>query len=252
MAALAVIPARLGSTRLPGKVLADVGGRPLVQWVHERACRAARIARVVIATDADEVEAACRGFGAEVFRSATPHACGTDRVAEVARALGVPDDGLVINLQADEPTLDPALLDALVAVLATAPLASPMTPLRRVADFLDPSVVKVVCDARGDALYFSRAPIPWPRDAALDPAGPWPAGLVAWKHVGVYGYRGDALQRWAAAPRHPLEITESLEQLRALACGDPLRMLPWGVDSLGVDTAEDLARLRRLAGDKTR
>ncbi|MEZ4472680.1 MAG: 3-deoxy-manno-octulosonate cytidylyltransferase [bacterium] len=243
-AALAVIPARLASTRLPGKVLADVGGRPLVQWVYERARQATRIDRVVVATDAAEVEAACRAFGAEVFVSTTPHACGTDRVAEVARALGAADDALVLNIQADEPRIDPALLDALVDLLASTgvPLASAMTPLSSVEGFLDPHTVKVVCDARGDALYFSRAPIPWPRDAAL--AGAWPSGLAAWKHLGVYGYRGDALQRWAGAPRHPLEITESLEQLRALALGLPMRMLAWSTDALSVDTPADLARLR--------
>ena len=242
---LAVIPARRASSRLPDKVLVDLGGWPLVRWVWEQARMARRIDRVVIAVDDDEVAACCRAFGAEVCPTSVDHASGTDRIAEVA-AQGAAD--IVLSVQADEPFMDPHTLDALVDALdrdREIGIATPVCRLMDPASFLDPSVVKVVFDERGRALYFSRAPIPWPRDEATAAQGPAPVG--AWRHLGVYAYRRDALFAFAATPPGTLERIERLEQLRALARGMPIGTVvvsePVGP---GVDTPDDLRVARAL------
>ncbi len=243
MKTLAVIPARYDSQRFPGKVLADLAGKPVIQHVWERARRAARVDEVVIATDSEQVAGAAEGFGAPVFRSKTPHVCGTDRVAEAARALGC---DLAINIQTDEPMMDPLLIDALVDLFEAPQVqfASAVAPIHSMADFLDPNVVKVVCDDEGNALYFSRAPIPWDRENPPTEDASLPEGLPALKHIGIYLYRNDALQRLAALPRSPLEIAESLEQLRILQHGWKMRILEWNYEGIGLDTEADLARLR--------
>lgn len=245
--AIAVIPARLDSTRFPGKVLADLGGRPLLAWVYERVAAASRLSATWIATDSEPVARAAREFTDQVFLSRTAHATGSDRVAELAATLGAP---LVLNVQADEPLIDPALIDALVERLASGetPLVTAASPLEDVAGFLDPNVVKVVTDAAGDARYFSRAPIPWPRDTPLRPGDPWPPGLTAWRHLGVYGFQAAALAAFAAAPQPEAERAEHLEQLRALHLGHRIRVLPWPNHGSGVDTPEGLARLRARLG----
>jgi len=243
-----VIPARFASTRLPGKPLADLGGRPMIRHVHERAS-AAGAAEVIVATDDERVAHACEAFGAEVQMTSPSHPSGTDRLAEVAVRRGWRDEEVVVNVQGDEPLLPPALVRQAAALLGAdrgADIATLGTPIQSLGEFLDPAVVKVVRRADGRALYFSRAPIPWHRDGA-------PEGLAsqrefggAWRHVGLYAYRVGALRRLAAASPAPLELAEKLEQLRALHLGmsivvgealEPPRP--------GVDTPEDLERVRR-------
>ncbi len=243
MHAVAVVPARYDSQRFPGKVLADVCGKPLIQWVYERTARASRIDRAYVATDSPLVEQACRAFMDDVWLSRAPHASGTDRVAEVAREVQAE---LFINVQTDEPLMDPDLVDALVDLLDRENLdfVSAVAPIHDMSDFLDPNVVKVVCDGAGNALYFSRAPIPRPREEVLEDGAPWPADLRAFKHIGIYGYRRHALLELTARERSAAEITESLEQLRVLDQGWGMRILEWDYHGIGVDTENDLERLR--------
>jgi len=234
---LIVIPARYASTRFPGKPLAELWGKPLIQHVYERACRAQSAARVIIATDDVRIARAARDFGAEVAITRGDHESGTDRVAEVVQ--GVACD-LVVNLQGDEPLIDPASIDAAVAPLAADP-AIPMgtlcCPIEEVADLANPNLVKVVLDRRGFALYFSRLPIPFVRDQS----GFFPR----YRHIGLYVYRRDALLALASLPPTMLERAERLEQLRALEHGYRIRVVEITHPSPGVDTPEELERLRR-------
>ena len=241
--AVAVIPARYDSERFPGKVLADVEGKPLIQWVVERTARATRIEATYVATDSPAVREACLAFTPNVVLSEDIHASGTDRVAELARDI---EADVFINVQTDEPMMEPELVDALVDLMAMSGVdfASAVAPIHDMRDFMDPNVVKVVWDGEWDALYFSRAPIPWPRGAEVDAEAPWPPGLKAWKHIGIYGYRRTALLKLTGRPRSELEVTESLEQLRVLDQGWPMRILEWDYRGIGVDTEDDLARLR--------
>ncbi|HKC16207.1 MAG TPA: 3-deoxy-manno-octulosonate cytidylyltransferase [Steroidobacteraceae bacterium] len=244
-----VIPARYASSRLPGKVLLPLAGKPMLQWVYECAC-AAQADEVVIATDDERVAAAARAFAKQVIMSEAGHQSGTDRVAEIAARLGWGNGTIVVNAQADEPLLPPQLLQQVAAVLAQHPqadIATLATPIDNLAEFLDPNVVKLVTDERHRALYFSRAPIPWARDGA-------PAGLrsqTRWqgarRHRGLYAYRVAALRRIASLPPSALETTEKLEQLRALEAGFDIRVadcsVPPGPD---VNTSEDYARVSAL------
>ena len=251
MAIVAIIPARFGSTRLPGKPLLEIHGKPMIQRVYERVRRARRIDRVLVATDDERIAEAVRSFGGEAVLTSCSHTTGTDRLAEAARSS---DAEIIVNVQGDEPMLDPDGIDAAVATLVDDP-GLPMTtlslPLRDVDEMLSPSVVKVVTDLRGDALYFSRSPIPHSRLEATD--GPRAAaaaaiagGLVR-KHVGLYGYRRDALLRFAALPPSPLERAEGLEQLRALENGMRIRVVQMdGEGGVAVDTPQDLERVREL------
>ena len=244
-----VIPARYASTRLPAKMLAPIAGRPLVQWVWERAC-ASGAQRVIVATDDERIREAARAFGAECAITDAAHASGTDRVAEVARRFGFAPDAIVVNVQGDEPLIAPALITRLAAGLAedpTADIATPVAPIRSLQEFLDPNCVKAVCDAAGRALYFSRAPIPWPRDAAPDTR---PARFDgAWRHLGLYAYRVAGLARFAGLAPAPLESCERLEQLRALENGMRIRVIALTeAPPPGVDTLEDLERVRAILG----
>jgi 3-deoxy-manno-octulosonate cytidylyltransferase (CMP-KDO synthetase) len=241
MKTVAVIPARLESSRLPGKVLKEIAGKPMIQWVYEAAGKTSRVGEVHIATDSPEVELACRAFGASVIRTSPAHRSGTDRVAEAAAGLDVE---LVLNVQADEPLLDPDSLDRLALALHSpgVHMASLMAPIVGREDFADPNVVKVVCDLRGKALYFSRSPIPYPRIEPQLP-GALPAGL-AFRHIGVYGYRREALMELAALPPAPLERAEGLEQLRALGHGWCIQMVEIPRGSPSVDTEDDLIRVQ--------
>jgi len=230
-----VIPARHASTRLPGKPLRLLRGRPLVLYAWE-AARAAGLARVVVATDDERVAAVVRAAGGEAALTSPQHPSGTDRVAEVARASR---EGVILNLQGDEPEADPALLRALCeAAAAGAPVVTAAAPLVDPAHRESPHVVKVVCDAAGHALYFSRAAIP----AAHPGSGP-PAEVLG--HLGIYAFRREALLRFVELPRGPLELSEGLEQLRALEHGLPVRVLRAPRFTRGVDTLEDLAALER-------
>lgn len=241
-----VIPARYASTRLPGKALLQIAGKPMLQWVHEAAlgCGASE---VVIATDDARIEAAARGFGAHVELTATTHESGTDRIAEVAARAGWPDQAVVVNLQGDEPLMPAALVHQVAGLLvrfAEADIATLASPLHDVAAFLDPHVVKVVTSLDGRALYFSRAPIPWPRDEAPEGLASLRSCGDARRHIGLYAYRVGALRRLAQLPPSRLEQLERLEQLRALENGMELRvadaLVPPGPD---VNTAEDLERV---------
>lgn len=241
-----VIPARLGSTRLPRKVLLDLGGKPVVRHVWEAAC-ASGAGEVIIATDSEEVAGVCRSFGADVAMTAATHASGSDRSNEVAQSRGWPGEDILVNLQGDEPRMPPALVLQVATLLAADPaarIASLCHPVIDPAEWLDPNVVKVVMNAAGDALYFSRAPIPWQRDGGTCEAPRMPAGQ-AFRHIGLYAYRISALARFSALPPAPLEQIEALEQLRALHHGLRLRMgVTDRIPPRGVDTEADLAALR--------
>lgn len=233
---MAAIPARYGSSRLPGKPLLDLGGRPMVEHVYRRAAAARGIARVVVLTDDERIAAAVRAFGGEVEITPADCASGTDRIAWAARAWPEP---IVVNVQGDEPLVDPGGIERLAAHLAAVP-EDGMVTLAAAAggdDLSEPSVVKIVVDRQGYALYFSRAPIPFPRNAE---------GAPVRRHLGLYGYRRETLLRLASLPPSPLERRESLEQLRALENGIRIRVLDGAVPSPAVDTPEDAARVARL------
>jgi 3-deoxy-manno-octulosonate cytidylyltransferase (CMP-KDO synthetase) len=216
-----VIPARYGSTRLPGKALLPIAGKPMLQWVYERAC-ASGAREVLIATDDDLIVSAAHSFGAEIVMTAQAHRSGTDRIAEVARVRGWAPQDIVVNVQADEPLMPAALIGQVAALLVgqpTADIATLAAPLESVGELLDPNIVKVVCDVRGMALYFSRAPIPWNRDAAAAGIQSQKSHGGARRHCGIYAYRVQALLRVAQLPEGRLEEREKLEQLRALEHG---------------------------------
>jgi 3-deoxy-manno-octulosonate cytidylyltransferase (CMP-KDO synthetase) len=255
LAIVVIIPARFGSTRLPGKPLSKIHGRPMIQWVHERASRSRLAGRVLVATDDERIAEAVRGFGGEAVMTSPAHASGTDRLAEVVG--GMAEAEIVVNVQGDEPLLDPESLDAAVQAVRedeSLPMATLSVPLRDPLEMLSPSVVKVVADARGDALYFSRGPIPFVRDGG-DPRTAAQAAVdrgLARKHVGLYVYRRAALLRFASLPPAPLEIAEGLEQLRALHHGMRIKVVEREREAgLAVDTPEDLARVRELLAGET-
>jgi 3-deoxy-manno-octulosonate cytidylyltransferase (CMP-KDO synthetase) len=240
-----IIPARLASTRLPNKPLADLGGKPMVVRVAERA-RESGAARIVVATDHPEILAACAAHGVEARMTRSDHPSGTDRIAEVALALGLADDEVVVNLQGDEPLIDPALLAACAArINAEVPMATCAHPLGDVAEVFNPNVVKVVLDKAGRALYFSRATIPWHRDAFAATRDALPAGYAPLRHVGLYAYSNAFLQAYPGLEPAPLEQIEALEQLRVLWHGYPIAVhVTDSAPQAGVDTPEDLARVR--------
>jgi 3-deoxy-manno-octulosonate cytidylyltransferase (CMP-KDO synthetase) len=250
LAIVAIIPARYGSTRLPGKPLSDIHGKPMIQRVHERASRAHSVARVLVATDDERIALAVRRFGGVAVLTSPDHASGTDRLAEAVQGI---DAEIVVNVQGDEPLLEPSWIDAAVAGLqedAALPIATLSLPLASADAMLDASVVKVVADARGEALYFSRSPIPHVRlpggDLRRAAAAAVSQGLAR-QHVGLYVYRRDALVRLAALPPSPLERAEGLEQLRALQHGMRIRVVEvQGTAGLAVDTPADLERVREL------
>ena len=243
-----LIPARLASTRLPGKPLADIGGRPMVVRVAQRAA-ASRAGRVVVAADSASIVKACQAHGVEAVLTRADHATGSDRLAEACELLGLSGQDIVVNVQGDEPMIEPALIDAVAAELEARPDASISTAAHAIdhaADFDSPNVVKVVLDARGLALYFSRAPIPWWRDGrAAGGRGVPPAQPL--RHVGIYGYRADFLRRFPQLEPAALEQTEALEQLRAMWHGYRIAVHVTSVaPGAGVDTPEDLERVRAL------
>ena len=235
---LAVIPARHHSTRLPGKILADIAGRPMIEHVYRRAAAARLVHAVIVATDDERIASVVRGFGGAAIMTRADHVSGTDRIAEVVAAHPC---RAVVNLQGDEPLIEPETIDAAIKPLlddSTIEMSTLSRPFIDLDEFRNPNVVKVVTDARGHALYFSRSPIPFPRGAAL----PAPARA----HVGLYVYRRETLLKLAALPAAPLEIVESLEQLRALAHGVRIQVVATSHATAGVDTLEDLERVRTL------
>ena len=247
-----VIPARMRSTRLPGKMLADIAGKPLVAWVAERA-RASGADEVVVATDHQDIADAVAARGIRVCTTSATHETGTDRLAEAVGLLGLADEEIVVNVQGDEPLIDPQLVRKVAAELALRPKAAIATAVHPITDarvFFDPNVVKVVIDTEGYAQYFSRAPIPYARDAFAKGRERLPEGLPAFRHIGIYAYRVSFLRRYAALSPTAAERFEALEQLRALGHGHRIAVAFWEQPmEAGVDTAEDLERVRRrLAG----
>lgn len=240
-----IIPARLASTRLPNKPLADLGGKPMVVRVAEQAALSGA-ARIVVATDHPDIAAACAAHGIEVALTRADHPSGTDRIAEVAKALGLADDAVVVNLQGDEPLIDPALLAACASrIVEGVPMATCAHPLHEMADLFNPNVVKVVLDKLGRALYFSRAPIAWHRDGFAQSRETLPAGFVPLRHIGLYAYSNAFLQQYPKLEASPLEAIEALEQLRVLWHGVPIAVhITDTAPAAGVDTPEDLARVR--------
>jgi len=246
-----LVPARMASTRLPGKPLADIAGKPMVVRVAERAALSGA-ARVVVAADHADIVAACRSHGVEAIATRADHATGSDRLAEACERLGLDGDDLVVNVQGDEPLIDPALIDACAALLLRRPECVMSTAAHAIddtAELLNPNVVKVVCDAQDRALLFSRAPLPWWRDGyarGLHPDTPLgsPAPL---RHVGLYAYRAGFLRRFPVLPPSPIEALESLEQLRVLWHGERIAVhVAAQRPGPGVDTPEDLERVRAL------
>ena len=246
-----LIPARLNSARLPNKPLADIGGIPMVVRVAQRvlslaAVRASRKApRVVVAADSEQIMSACQAHGIEAVLTRTDHPSGSDRLAEACTLLGLPDESIVVNVQGDEPLMDPALVAAVANLLRKTPIARMSTAahvIESVADFHNPNVVKVVIDAHNMGLYFSRAPIAYPRDTPE--LLPQPAPL---RHIGIYGYRVGFLKLFPTLSRAPMEVTESLEQLRALWHGYRIAVhVTAHAPGPGVDTPQDLERVRNL------
>lgn len=248
-----VIPARLASTRLPCKPLADVVGKPLVVRVAEAAART-RADSVWVATDAEEIRAAVVAHGFKALMTRDDHPSGTDRIAEVARQLAWADDDIVVNVQGDEPLIDPALIESVAAALAAdagAAIATASHAIRDAAEIFNPNVVKVVSDHRGRALYFSRAPIPWHRDGFAQSRERLPEGYALQRHIGIYAYRVSFLHRYGRLAPAPMERWESLEQLRALWHGDAICVVETQTaPPPGVDTEEDLARVREAFAEK--
>lgn len=248
---IVVIPARFSSSRLPGKPLQDIAGKPMVQHVWEQAKKSSA-ARVVVATDDARIFEVCQGFGAEVLMTDAAHNSGTDRLAEVATQLGLASDAIVVNVQGDEPLIPPSIIGQVAANLAANPQAGIATlaePIEDVQALFNPNVVKVVSDKSGLALTFSRAPLAWARDAFAKNRDQLPAGVPYRRHIGIYAYRAGFLHDFVAWGPCWLEDTECLEQLRALWNGVRIHV----ADALeappaGVDTPEDLERVRRLLG----
>ncbi len=243
-----IIPARLASTRLPNKPLADLGGKPMVIRVAERAAQSGA-AQVIVATDHADIAAACNQHHVTVQMTRADHPSGTDRIAEVAAAIGLPADAVVVNVQGDEPLIDPALIAATAAQIRQGvPMATAAHPIDDKADSFNPNVVKVVLDKSGRALYFSRATIPWHRDAfaqSLDTLTTLPAGYTPLRHIGLYAYVNDFLQSYPKLSVSPLEQIEALEQLRVLWHGYQIAVhVTDTIPAAGVDTMEDLLRVR--------
>jgi 3-deoxy-manno-octulosonate cytidylyltransferase (CMP-KDO synthetase) len=242
---IAVIPARYGSTRFPGKALADINGKPMIQWVYERTARSKMIHRVIVATDDERILRAVKLFGGEAIMTSSHHLSGTDRIAEVTESL---DCDLVVNVQGDEPLIQSAMIDEVISPLACDPSILMGTLCRKIEDrdeAFDPNVVKVVFDINGFALYFSRAPIPWDRDswAFKDSWQEHALKSPLYKHIGIYVYRREFLLSYSHMPQTALEAVEKLEQLRAIEHGYRIKTVVTGYDSFGVDIPDDLSKI---------
>ena len=246
-----VIPARYASTRLPGKPLLEIGGMPMVQHVWQRACRSAA-AQVVIATDDVRILDAAQDFGAQVCMTSPEHPSGTDRLQQVATQMGWPDAQIVVNVQGDEPLIPPAVIDQVAANLAQHPgagIATLCAQITGLEELLNPNIVKVVRSAQDMALYFSRATIPWPRDAFARSTAAFPGAGAWYRHIGIYAYRTGFLHQYVTWPSAPPEQLEQLEQLRALYNGVGIHVAPAReAVPAGVDTPQDLLAVRSLLG----
>jgi len=245
MRVTAVIPARYASTRFEGKALVDIMGKPMVQHVYERTCRAALVSEVIVATDDPRIEAAVKAFGGRVEMTSISHETGTDRLAEVAERI---DSEIIVNVQGDEPLIEPAMIDEAIRPLIddeTIVMGTLKSRVRNLHDFLSPNVVKVITDFNGFALYFSRSPLPFFRDKWNDLKDEAFASgrLLCYKHVGMYVYRRDFLIRFAGMPQTYLECAEKLEQLRVLENGYRIKVVETEHESIGVDSPPDLEKV---------
>lgn len=242
-----IIPARLASTRLPNKPLADIHGKPMVVRTAERAQQSGA-ARVIVGCDHPDIARACEAHGIAVCMTRADHPSGTDRIAEVAAMLALPEDAVVVNVQGDEPLIDPALIAATAALIdPTVPMATAAHLLHDAADVFNPNVVKVVLDKHQRALYFSRATIPWHRDGFMHDTTQLPEKYQSLRHIGLYAYRNDFLQSYARLEISPLEQIEALEQLRVLWHGYPIAVHTTAhAPATGVDTEQDLQRVRTI------
>jgi len=241
--AVAVIPARYASRRFPGKALVPLAGQPMIQRVYERVCRAQHVFRTLVATDDERISKAVEAFGGEVVLTRSDHRSGTEGVAEVAASAAGAEVSIYVNVQGDEPLIEPGAIDAAIAALASVPevqVATLGVAIARPAEIHDPNVVKVVVDSWGDALYFSRAPIPWVRDALSG------GRSCHWKHVGLYVFRRNALLQFPHLPVGELERLERLEQLRWLENGYKIRVIETSYDAISVDVPEDAGRVEKL------
>ena len=245
-----IIPARFAASRLPGKPLLLIEGRPLIQWVWQRA-QDSGAKSVRIATDDVRIRDAALKFGAECVMTSTEHVSGTDRIAEVVRNSGLSAEEVIVNLQGDEPMMPAAHISGIAAAVSgSVDIATAVAPVLRLEEFLDPNCVKALRAGDGRALYFSRAPVPWPRDEVL---GGRPSRFAgAWRHIGIYAYRVSSLLQFASWAPTPLELTEKLEQLRALEHGMHIHLVTLAEPPpAGVDTPEDLERVRALLAART-
>ena len=246
LSAVIVIPARYSSSRFPAKVLADLSGSPLIEHVYRRAAESRLADKVVVATDHEEIHRVVKGFGGEAVMTSKEHPCGTDRIAEVAKNM---DYDIIVNVQGDEPLIRGQMIDAVIELLLEDPEAHMGTLAKRIQqpqEYIDPNVVKVTFDRQGYALYFSRSPIPYERDR-ID-GFRLPEGFVpSWcfKHIGIYSYRRDVLLDLSSLPQVELEKVEKLEQLRALYNGYKIKVRETTFETIGVDTPEDLERVKR-------
>ncbi|TAL90552.1 MAG: 3-deoxy-manno-octulosonate cytidylyltransferase [Candidimonas sp.] len=249
MSFIVIIPARAASTRLPGKPLLDIAGQPMVVRTAEQAARS-WASRVIVATDDTHIQAVVQSHGIEAMLTRTEHPTGTDRLAEVAARLGLGDNEVIVNVQGDEPLIDPEQINAVATLLAEQPDAAMSTcasPIIQATTLFNPNAVKVVCDQKQRALYFSRAPIPWARDALSKGGQQLAPGLPALHHIGLYAYRVGFLKKFPSLPAGPLERFESLEQLRAMENGYSIAVcITHAHPAAGVDTPADLARVREI------
>ncbi len=240
MKVFGIIPARYGSTRLPAKILADIEGKTMIQRVYERARRSPSLNRLVVATDDDRIYDRVRSFGGEALMTSPAHPSGTDRVAEAARGLGAGEADVIVNIQGDQPLFEPGMIDEVVGPFREDPgleMGALVYPIRTPEELANPSVVKVVRDRKGFALYFSRSPMPYVISNSLTPR--------YYKHIGPYAYRMEFLLQFTQLERGELERSESLEQLRALEHGYKIRVVETRFDSQEVDTPEDLEKVRK-------
>jgi 3-deoxy-manno-octulosonate cytidylyltransferase (CMP-KDO synthetase) len=243
---LAVIPARYASLRFPGKPLASIAGQPMIQRVVERVRQAERVSRVVVATEDERIKAAVEAFGGEAVMTRHDHRTGTDRVAEVAVHI---EAAIYVNVQGDEPLIDPGTIDAVVSEMLedeSIQIGTPCSVITEAKDIMDPNVVKAVRDFDGNGLYFSRAPVPWVRDSAEKIA------VKHWKHIGLYAFRRDALLEFPTLPPGELERIEQLEQLRWLENGFRIRVVETDYDAVSVDVPGDVERVEKILNGKQR
>ena len=239
---IAIIPARYSSSRFPGKPLAMIAGKPMVQHVYERVTQATKISGVYVATDDERIEKVVREFGGEVIMTHPAHRSGTDRVAEAAD--GARAD-IIVNVQGDEPLIDPRAVDQIIEPMLSAQEIDVATPIKRITSYneiANPNIAKVVLGERNRALYFSRAGIPFLRDVATEE---WATKHAYWKHVGMYAFRREALERFAAAEQTDLERAEQLEQLRLLALGEHIHCVETEFEAIAVDWPEDIAKVEQ-------